>query len=746
MDSLPPQLMNEFPWQSPQMQPASQAPQPSAHLASSQVNEEAMLLTSSMGNPYEPSMCKHPDDAFSTLMNGHSQLSPSDFNNSRDIMNSGFGTQNIDSSSLFDVKSIGQPTYGIPNSGASSNCPSGFYGGPAQDSMQGSEERTLTPENCDSSSRKRHRLTPEQTRKLLEVFEKTTKPDSEMRKALGKQLGMTSRTVQIWFQNRRAKMKRESGGTGPVRSSNRFAGGTPSDRGRLTFNAAYLNRRQPNRVVSENIDHLRHSHAFTPFSPEEFYGLPLQNPSHVSVPFDIGMHLPYGQQDSAMGVPAGQHNREGGFPDCFDGGMGQALHSVLPMNPHGNDMFSESGQMHNEGPFGFSNSHAMPPHNGMPPAMMPQYNPQAEFDGRNGRMRSFTTDSHTLLNFLPQNGNAGVSGAPAEHLLPGYDQSRPVPPGHLPALPPLPTMSSDAPSADILQQTRQRHLQDLYIINETHASRKLKKSEMFLGIGTDDPSNPVSEDGSLALPSSRQEQQQQQQSVSAALGPTSECAVSGTDAAALVCESAPPLASAHGSPNAQDSAQPAQGNGDNAAPFVTAGQEADANADQAADQPEKQQLPNSSLPDQEQQSLELPGDSDAEQLQTLHDILKQYNMSFIDKGDSLLSDNSLLMSLTGSKSERAADNIHTKATPSGQCTSAGSDSSKDADELVSELLAGNGMYGSQADNASDNPSAISMGSSENSKADSKNVVAVASSETIGQREVMIETMPFTVQF
>ncbi|KAJ1743635.1 hypothetical protein LPJ78_000368 [Coemansia sp. RSA 989] len=697
-----------------------------------------MLLTSSMGNPYESSIYKHPDNAFSTLMNGHSHLSSSGFSSSRDNMHSDFGSQNIDSANLFDVASIGQPNYGIPNS-SSNNCPSGFYGGPAQDSMQGSEERTLTPENGDSSSRKRHRLTPEQTRKLLEVFEKTTKPDSEMRKALGKQLGMTSRTVQIWFQNRRAKMKRESGGTGPVRSSNRFAGGTPSDRNRLTFNAAYLNRRQPNRVVSENIDHLRHSHAFTPFSPDGFYGLPLQNPSHVSMPFDMAMNLPYGQQDSAMGIPAGQRNRDGGFPDCFDGGMGQALSSVLPMNAHGNEMFSESGHVHNEEPFGFSNSHAMPPHNGMPPAMMPSYNPQAELDGRNGRMRSFTTDSHTLLNFLPQNGDAGVSGAPGEHLLPGYDQPKPVPPGHLPTLPPLPTMSSDAPSADILQQTRQRHLQDLYIINETHASRKLKKSEMFLGIDAVNSSKSVSEDGFLALPSSGQ-----QQSVSVALAPAPECAVSGADTAVSVCESAPPLASAHNSPNAQDPAQPAQDNEENAAPFATS-QETEANADQTVDQPEDQQLPSSSLHDKEQ-SLELPGNNSADQFQTLHDILKQYNMSFIGKGDSLLSDNSLLMSLTGSKSEQAADSLHTKAIPSGQCTSAGSDSSKEADDLVSELLAGNGMYESQADNASDNPPAFSMDSSENSKADSKNVVSVASSETIGQREVMIETMPFTMQF
>ncbi|KAJ1933715.1 hypothetical protein EC988_009030, partial [Linderina pennispora] len=104
-------------------------------------------------------------------------------------------------------------------------------------------EGTHSPEpSGDSSSKKRHRLRPDQTRRLLEVFDKTTKPDSEMRKALGKQLDMAPRTVQIWFQNRRAKLKRESNASDPLKMTGYFGSGIYANRGRLSYNRAYLDR------------------------------------------------------------------------------------------------------------------------------------------------------------------------------------------------------------------------------------------------------------------------------------------------------------------------------------------------------------------------------------------------------------------------------------------------------------------------------------------------------------------------
>ncbi|ODV89940.1 hypothetical protein CANCADRAFT_98304 [Tortispora caseinolytica NRRL Y-17796] len=54
---------------------------------------------------------------------------------------------------------------------------------------------------------KRHRMTPEQIRRLTEVFEITQFPTSEERLSLATELNMKVRSVQIWFQNRRQGVK-----------------------------------------------------------------------------------------------------------------------------------------------------------------------------------------------------------------------------------------------------------------------------------------------------------------------------------------------------------------------------------------------------------------------------------------------------------------------------------------------------------------------------------------------------------
>lgn len=53
----------------------------------------------------------------------------------------------------------------------------------------------------------RRRTTPEQLKVLEFWYDINPKPDNQLREQLAAQLGMTKRNVQVWFQNRRAKMK-----------------------------------------------------------------------------------------------------------------------------------------------------------------------------------------------------------------------------------------------------------------------------------------------------------------------------------------------------------------------------------------------------------------------------------------------------------------------------------------------------------------------------------------------------------
>jgi hypothetical protein len=59
------------------------------------------------------------------------------------------------------------------------------------------------------NSRKRRRLLPQETEFLIHVFEQCPRPSTQVRDYLAARLGMSARNIQIWFQNRRAKVKRD---------------------------------------------------------------------------------------------------------------------------------------------------------------------------------------------------------------------------------------------------------------------------------------------------------------------------------------------------------------------------------------------------------------------------------------------------------------------------------------------------------------------------------------------------------
>ncbi|SMQ49014.1 unnamed protein product [Zymoseptoria tritici ST99CH_3D7] len=69
----------------------------------------------------------------------------------------------------------------------------------------------MTPAEIRAQKRKmkRHRLTHTQTRFLVSEFARQAHPDAAHRDRLAREIpGLSSRQVQVWFQNRRAKLKR----------------------------------------------------------------------------------------------------------------------------------------------------------------------------------------------------------------------------------------------------------------------------------------------------------------------------------------------------------------------------------------------------------------------------------------------------------------------------------------------------------------------------------------------------------
>ncbi|EIE87766.1 hypothetical protein G6F46_006990 [Rhizopus delemar] len=66
------------------------------------------------------------------------------------------------------------------------------------------------PTTAPTSTRRRTHLKPSQVAVLQESFVVNALPDATIRAQLAQELGVTERTVQIWFQNRRAKARKSS--------------------------------------------------------------------------------------------------------------------------------------------------------------------------------------------------------------------------------------------------------------------------------------------------------------------------------------------------------------------------------------------------------------------------------------------------------------------------------------------------------------------------------------------------------
>jgi hypothetical protein len=87
--------------------------------------------------------------------------------------------------------------------------------------------------DIDRGVKRRRRLTQEETNLLNDIFERTSKPNALVRKMLAERLNMSPRTVQIWFQNRRAKVKKDGKGNSSVNgndSSPSTSGDSPNSK------------------------------------------------------------------------------------------------------------------------------------------------------------------------------------------------------------------------------------------------------------------------------------------------------------------------------------------------------------------------------------------------------------------------------------------------------------------------------------------------------------------------------------
>ncbi|GAA5844688.1 hypothetical protein JCM9279_002882 [Rhodotorula babjevae] len=86
----------------------------------------------------------------------------------------------------------------------------------AQQQQPPSSNPPVSPQDADFSQtfydpfriKHRRRTSPPQLRVLEYHFDRNPKPDVSLRRALSEQLDMTPREVQVWFQNRRAKVKK----------------------------------------------------------------------------------------------------------------------------------------------------------------------------------------------------------------------------------------------------------------------------------------------------------------------------------------------------------------------------------------------------------------------------------------------------------------------------------------------------------------------------------------------------------
>lgn len=97
--------------------------------------------------------------------------------------------------------------YSLSSSSSSSNKKAKLYHRLQQQQQNDNDDDDEEEEEELPLKAKRRRASSKQLDVLNKVFERTFFPSTQLRAELGRQLGMSPRTVQIWFQNRRQAIR-----------------------------------------------------------------------------------------------------------------------------------------------------------------------------------------------------------------------------------------------------------------------------------------------------------------------------------------------------------------------------------------------------------------------------------------------------------------------------------------------------------------------------------------------------------
>jgi hypothetical protein len=163
---------------------------------------------------------------------------------------------------------------------------------------------------------KRFRLTHNQTRFLMSEFARQAHPDAAHRERLAREIpGLSPRQVQVWFQNRRAKLKRL----------------TSDDRERM----------MRSRALPDDFDMAQALHS--PFGNSHGLGTPLASPGSYTPSFPEGNMMRPLSIDTLRRGPLDSHISPTGISPAF-GGFAftppqSAADTLSPVSPHGDSPF-----------------------------------------------------------------------------------------------------------------------------------------------------------------------------------------------------------------------------------------------------------------------------------------------------------------------------------------------------------------------------------------------------------------------